>query len=31
MHQMEFLQSKLSVEQEDQLNDLYTLFKCNKD
>lgn len=31
MHQMGFLQAKLSNEQEDQLNDLYTLFKCNKD
>ena len=31
MHQMGFLQAKLSNEQEDQLNDLYTLFKCNKE
>lgn len=31
MHQMGFLQAKLSNEQEDQLNDLYTLFKCSKE
>lgn len=31
MHQMEFLRPKLSVEQENQMSDLYTLFKCNKD
>ena len=31
MHQMEFLRPKLSVEQENQMSDLYKLFKCNKD
>ena len=31
MHEMEFLKPKLSVEQENQITDLYVLFKCNKD
>ena len=31
MNKMGFLQQKLSVEQDDQLDDLYTLLKQNKD
>ncbi len=31
MHEMSFLQSKVSPDQEKMMEDVYTTFKCNKD